>query len=291
MRQQILKDQSYLDKNLEHTQPSKTAMTSISPKPLRFLDLPLELRQQIYTEYLRNCCQPTVEEIQEHVLPTKKLQPHPSLPNLLANLQIYEEDSDVLRREKRHTLRVTWREMTFDDVALSCFWARQERAHFDVQRLEVKIYPPHPDRPSDICYIYRYIKELSAQLLSFFCLPYLSITFLENNFGAWSRESTGLPSWHWPTSTIVMLIHIFVRLSNVAIAKINLPGSILWNGQLEELCLAAEKSMMNIISMRARELRWDVKWWEVLFDEVLEEKKRETGLLSKAKLEKRCRHH
>lgn len=89
-------------------------------EPFRFFDLPLELRQSVYEFYLQANLS----------LPTAKVQHEPQslpcpIPLFLASKQNHDEISYILRHMQTLYMRITWREMTFDPLALLCLKQRE----------------------------------------------------------------------------------------------------------------------------------------------------------------------
>lgn len=81
----------------------------------KFLALPLELRLQVYEEYISKCSGLDIKRIHEDILPSE--YSNFTLPPLLVSKQTSEEVLDLLRRRKHNVYRITWQEAGFDGLA------------------------------------------------------------------------------------------------------------------------------------------------------------------------------
>lgn len=88
----------------------------------RFFDLPLELRQSVYELYLQANLSLPIAQVQHEPLSL----PCP-IPLFLTSKQTHDEISYILRHMQTLHMRVTWREMTFDPLALLCLKQRERR--------------------------------------------------------------------------------------------------------------------------------------------------------------------
>lgn len=153
----------------------------------RLLALPLELRRQIYDEYFFRCSSPYLEHIHENVVPKDK---NYTLAILLVSKQVCEEILDILKRRRRYVYRITWQEAGLDNLAILCIRARKIQCddYASIPHLRIELYPPHPDRPSDMMNTLRSIQELCKDLRAIDRLQHISIVFVENYFAAWSTS-------------------------------------------------------------------------------------------------------
>lgn len=228
---------------MAHKTPSITGCST-------FLALPLELRQQIYDEYFAECSR-LDEEIHENFGP--RAYPNFTIPLLLVNTQVYEEVLNFLRRRKQYVYRIMWREACLDGLAISCIRARkiQYDDYGNIPHLTIEIYPPHPDRPSDMMNILRSIKELCKTLRAIDRLQHISIVFIEDEVATWA--SAGKPRMsmgRWQelegTPDIEHVLYLFATLTNTATTTIQLPNSVKSDLTLQEMATDHEQSMMNI---------------------------------------------
>lgn len=225
----------------------------------RFLTLPLELRQQVYEEYFSLCSHPDIEELHEDILPRE--HSNFTLPLLLVNKQASQEVLDILNRRKQYVYRITWQEAGLDGLARSCIRARKipVNDYASIPHLEVEIYPPHPDRPSDMMNILRSIQELCKELRAIDRLQHISIVFIENDIATWSTAGKPRMSMgYWQLeedSDIEYVLYVFATLTNCTKATIRLPESLPPNSflrdeyesiTLQELKVRHEQSMINV---------------------------------------------
>ena len=210
-------------------------MTSSS----RFLALPLELRQQVYEEYFSLCSHPDIKQLHEGVLPRE--HSNFTLPFLLVNKQVSQEVLDILKRRKQYVYRITWQEAGLDGLARSCIRARKIRVndYASIPHLEVEIYPPHPDRPSDLINMLRSMQELCKELRENDRLQHISIVFIENDIATWStagkpRMSMGYWQELQGNSDIQYVFYSLVTLTNCTKAIIQLPESLPPNSFLRD---------------------------------------------------------
>lgn len=91
----------------------------------RFVDLPLELRQSVYELYLQaNLSFPTTAPEPAQV--QDELQPLPCpIPLFLTSKKIHDEISYILRHMPTLHMRITWRDMRFDPLAILCLKQRE----------------------------------------------------------------------------------------------------------------------------------------------------------------------
>lgn len=88
----------------------------------RFVDLPLELRQSVYELYLQaNLPFPTAPaQVQDEL----QFLPCP-IPLFLTSKKIHDEISYILRHMPTLHMRITWRDMRFDPLAVLCLKQRE----------------------------------------------------------------------------------------------------------------------------------------------------------------------
>ena len=215
-----------------------------------FLTLPLELREQVYEQHFAECsC--TDEEIHENLLPREYT--NFTLPLLLVDKQVSKEVLDFLRRWKQYVYRVTWEKAGLDGLAISYIRARKIRRDdfASIPYLKIEIYPPHPDRPSDMMNTLRGILELCKSLRDVDRLQHISIVFIEDNVATWAiagkpRMSMGYWQKREDTPDIEYVLYVFATSTDITKATIELPDSIASNFTLQDMTARHEQAMMNV---------------------------------------------
>lgn len=210
--------------------------TSIQSPLLR---LPFELRRIIYRRSIADSRSPSPEEVHENNL--RAIWEDLPSPLFRVNKQVRGEVFDLLQKAG-FTLRVTCHGANFDALALSCFIAQQRpKSYGDLPVLRVEIWPPHPDRPVDIFYIWDHLRKLRDDLRAAARIPKLVVWFKENEIATWCQD--GAPrsflSSYGVTDPlfcdIAELLDHFACVTNVTKAHIRLPPSLTRNEQNDEL--------------------------------------------------------
>ena len=205
--------------------------------PFRFLDLPFELRLQIYYNYLKASYDPPrhlIHEEPRHFTTLKQQS-----PLLTVCKQVSSELLKELRYRDSFTYRISWRESTFDGLARSCFRARKAKPGYcSMSHLRIEFYPPHPDRPTNMVHIFQRAERLCYKLRVLPSLQHLTIEFLENSFARWSvngkpRDSMGVNP---DCSDVEHILALYYTVCNVTKVNIHLPPSLIANKPLQELC-------------------------------------------------------
>ena len=83
-----------------------------------FFRLPLELRREVYLQYLMTTYNPPAWMIYKH---TRIDQSPPKSPVVGVSKQFQEELTSVVRQQRNFCYRISSQEATFDGLALSCF--------------------------------------------------------------------------------------------------------------------------------------------------------------------------
>lgn len=215
------------------------------------LDLPVQVRLNIYEEYFENQCHPPAEIVHEEPLSTVRLYWQPAL--LTVNKQINSEILDLFRMHKTFTYRISWQESIFDQFSMCCFCAQDLNSQRGMKHLRVEIYPPHRDRPMDYVHILRSAEGVRNTIASFWKPQHLSIVFMENDIASWShnskpRESMQLWGYSYSGadySDIVFVMDTFDSLANITKATIQLPASFSCDEYLQKYRWNVEKMMMG----------------------------------------------
>lgn len=259
-----------------------------------FLTLPSELRLQVYDGYLSECSRPDARAIHEDVLRSK--HGDSTLPLLLVSKQVSGEVLDVLRKRKEYVYRITWHDAGFDSLATSCLQACNIRRDdfASIPHLMIEIYPPHPDRPTDMLHTIRSIQGLCKALRAIERLHHVSIAFIENEIVRWSTDGKLRNSMGWwqeqnGEPDIEYVLELFATLSNITKASIELPRSVstefsLYGLSLKEYKARFERIMMKVDPIDQEDVEVDIG---ILENELTEEQwdmQRATGRKSLARL-------
>ena len=154
------------------------------------LQLPLELRRRVYRHSIFYSRNPPLEDIYLKRLPDGRRDP-PS-PLLLVNSQVRAEVLDMVQIWPIG-LRVTHQGIRFNSLAETCFIAQRcSRDYGSIPHLVFEIWPPHPDRPTDIIDIWRHLRQLRKELLSVPVLQRVSFAFAVNDMAAWTHNGRAL---------------------------------------------------------------------------------------------------
>ena len=259
-----------------------------SAQPFPFMRLPVEIRLQVYKEYLSERYRLLPAEIHEMILDPRHRNKCP--PEILqVSKTINAEVKDLLQQETTFYLRICWQDATFDGYVTSCIQARGKRLDYEhIRHLKIEIYPPHLDRPIDMVRIWRHVHKLREDLQRVSRLQHLSIHFMENEYAAWSRN--GRPTrttWTFELSNISILLLLFALMNNVTKAQIQLPGSLNDDRDLQKVRQEVEEIMMKIKSPADR-----LREWVTLVERAIAGNegrlKFVTGSISQVKLDRSC---
>ena len=233
------------DKQVTSTTDHMPNATNTIQSPL--LQLPLELRRMIYKQSILVSRCPSPEDIHERNLRVF-WEDLPS-PLLRVNKQIRDEVFDILQ-DTPFTMRVTSSGAGFDMLGLSSFITQQRpKSYGGLPKLEIEIWPPHPDRPIDMYYIHRHLRDLREELCALtVSIPMMVIEFKESEIAKWTLN--GEPRFEltpyeiYPLdieSDIVRVLDHFACVTCVTKAIIRLPPSL--NEGFEEHASAVGRVM------------------------------------------------
>ncbi|KAL8752100.1 MAG: hypothetical protein Q9199_005976 [Rusavskia elegans] len=214
--------------------PLNTAAT-IEPSRsiLPFMRLPPELRQMIYQEAMpKPRRQPTPHDIHavyfENMKDVWKDQPSPFL---FLSKQIHAEFSDTLKNSEV-CLNVTGQGITLDDAGLSASIAQNACRNLDkISHLRVDVWPPHPDRPVEILYIWKDLQRLRNKIVNCSKIQRLTLTFGNKGQFNWDDDgklrhmfdkATGI----WAVADLTSLLDLFASVSNVRHAEVGFDKAI-----------------------------------------------------------------
>ena len=211
---------------------------------LPLLRLPLELKRMIYWRTIVDCRSPTPQEAHE-----SDFRAHwrdvPS-PLLGVSKRIRGEVFDMLQNCP-FTMRVTSYGATFDILGLSCFIAQKyAKSYGDLPDLRIEIWPPHPDRPIEMYYIWDHIRKLRDKLRAAPRIPKLIIWFMENRLAKWSVDGKLRRILHDDIQCLDDMQSILDHLAcvtNVTKAHIRLPPSLRHNEGVRQLATNVVETM------------------------------------------------
>lgn len=265
--------------------------------PFPFMRLPIELRLQIYNDYLLDQYSPSPEQIHEKVL--SPCWTKPPIEILQVGKAVRAEVLSLLQHQKTICLRVCWQDTSFDGLARSCFRARNTGnaplAYDRVAHLRIEIYPPHVRRHTDMVYIWRHVQNLCSELQRASCVQHLSVHFMENQYAMWStagepRETLDIS--YGPgmvPSDVLHIMDLFRLLTNVTKAQIHLPASLTANSKLQERKQDTENDIMRIGSPDEATNKQVVERIQSLIAKSEKWLEVRTGLRSQNKLDNLCK--
>jgi len=170
--------------------PKTTDQNPKASAPLSLLRLPLELRRNIYRFNLLSSRDLSAETIYLTRLPNEWKDPPSSL--LLVNRQIRIEVLDMVRNYPI-SLRITHQGTHFDRLAETCFIAQRcSKNYAKISHLLINIWPPHPDRPTDVIDIWRQLRKLRKEFRDIPQLQHVSFHFVDNEMAIWTRNGRAL---------------------------------------------------------------------------------------------------
>jgi len=184
----------------------------------RLLDLPLELREEIYGQFLQN------HSALGHGKPFES-------SFLRANKTVFTEMNDVFSRHQIFTYRISAQHDGFDGLSKACLKKLGEKVDYgNMRHLIVEIFPPPPWSVTDTIAIIRRIEQFCNIIQPLALLRHLSIRFLEDGAATWSTydEPTALlPTYHKDFHEISDVEHClerFATLRNIREATVELPA-------------------------------------------------------------------
>lgn len=202
-------------------------------EPFLLRRLPLELRRRIYQYNLMATRNPSPKAVYQNRISHRSRDP-PS-PLLLVNSQVRAEVLDLVQIWPIF-LRVTHQGIQFGSMAETCFIARQiPRDYGSIPHLAVEIWPPHPDRPTDVLDIWRHLREFRAELQAISPLQRITFMFDENEIASWTRDGKALDLLdpcgkntqllEWGYNDITYIMDLFARVS-AKYARFYLPSGL-----------------------------------------------------------------
>ncbi|KAL8950190.1 MAG: hypothetical protein Q9222_003768 [Ikaeria aurantiellina] len=268
-----------------------------APQPAAFFRLPLELRRMIYRQALK-ITTPKRSTLEKHVYfgNIKDLRIHQPCCLPLICRQIQGEVADFLHRAPVF-MRITPQGIVLDshDRAVA-FALGMHRDLSTIKCLNVEIWPPGPDRPVDLLYIWYHMRRLRDRLKRSSKVPKINIRFPDNKRAAWTSrcvETDYLPipqpyrfsgsSFDRSITDIKCILNLLATLSNVTDANIRPPWPFFTRH------IGGKRYIRTLIArMEGRKPpATDVTYIETLnFDEVALDLKRRTARLFQKGIER-----
>lgn len=153
--------------------------TLVASGPFPILQLPLELRRQIYYQALSQSRDPPTKAIYSRDLPDDWTG-SPS-PLIIVSKQIRAEVFDLLQ-DQPIGLRITHQGIHYSFVAETSLIAQKLSRYISkLPRLFILIWPPHPDHPTQVIAIWRHLRRLRAELRRVPQLQQLAFIFAETD--------------------------------------------------------------------------------------------------------------
>ena len=242
----------------DHNDTTTTSPLSLPDKASKqsfpFMRLPVEIRLQVYKDYLIDRYSLSAAEIYETVLDRDHRTKRP--PEILqVSKAVNAEVKDILRQKDTFTLRVCCQDATFDGLVRSCFQTKGLSLEYEnIAHLRIEVYPPHQDRPDDVKYIWSHFIRLCCNLRKATYVQHLSVHLLENEYAAWSSDGRPSDTIFGTTQTlyrspqpfaIPQILIMLQFVTGVAKAQIHLPAALSSDMPLNGLRLITENVMMK----------------------------------------------
>ena len=215
--------------------PSMSLPDELGRQSFPLMRLPVEIRLQIYKNYLVDRYSILPVDIHHKILNSGHWIKTPA-EILEVSKAVRAEVQDLLRQENIFKLRICWQDNTFDGFARSCIQARGMRLNYDhIPHLKVEIYPPLQARPQDFSRIWYHVATLCHDLQWASCVRHLSIDFMEDEYAAWSLHGKARKTLNDLDSDILNIFDLFKLLRNVAKVQIHLPASLADDMSMQKL--------------------------------------------------------
>lgn len=157
---------------------NKPRATTTTPPSL--FSLPPELWSMIYQHYLQDLFPCRDRSVYENII-TDKID---HVPLLHINTQVYLEVQEALKKpNERLDVDLSWQGLRIDPLAVlrMRFRSKGKKWHINaLPYLRIKIFAPHPKRPTDIICLWHYARALCDQLRGYPRIPRLIIDFQES---------------------------------------------------------------------------------------------------------------
>ena len=211
--------------------------------------LPLEIRQEIYLIYLKTAYRPSPWMIYKH---ERHDRSPPRTPLGAVSKQFRREVLEVVERQRNFCYRVSSQESDFDGLArlYSRFFYRK-LSFAEIPHLTIEIYPPHPDRPIDLEYIWKRVAGLCLELHAAPHLGDLTVCFMEDEIAKWSiggvpNITMAVSPGDYASVDVDLILEALALITNVPRCTIHIPASCdSWN-PLQDSAQRTEDSMTNL---------------------------------------------
>ena len=173
---------------------NKARATTTTPPSL--FSLPPELRSMIYQHYLQDLFPCRDQSVYESVI-TDKID---HVPLLHVNTRVYVEVQEALKKPNEGlNVELSWQGLRIDPLAVLSMRFRSKGKNWRINALpylRIKIFAPHPKRPTDIICLWHYTRALCDQLRRYPRIPRLIIDFQESTDSTEDSSShSACPSW------------------------------------------------------------------------------------------------
>ena len=164
--------------------------------PLSLFSLPPELRSMIYQHYLQDLFPCRDQSVYGNMI-TDKID---NVPLLHINTQVYSEVQEAVKKPNEGlAVELSWQGLRIDPLTVLRMRFRSKGKKWRINALpylRIKIFAPHPKRPTDIICLWHYAKALCDQLRGYPRIPRLIIDFQESTDFAEDLSSRSTrPSW------------------------------------------------------------------------------------------------
>lgn len=180
----------------------------------RVLQLPLELRHQIYQTCFDSA-------------------PQPSL--LRVNKSFYYECIDFLRkRQQTFTYNITANQASFDEFSQWCFKVKGHVPRLGrMKHIILNVYPPDPDKPHEMWHIWQHVQSFCKDLTLHRRIPQLTVEFVDSKRSKWMTDGIANANLNLPFFAAIddfgqydidqILMTIYRFLNNVDKPRIVVP--------------------------------------------------------------------
>ena len=185
----------------------------------RLMDLPLEIRQHVYSQYLTKC-----SRLSDHEIYGKELEPQSEAPLLHVSKQVFEEVTQIIRLERSCRLVVTDDGIMLECPQRSSFKGLDGKIDYSlIKHLEIAVYPKIALTRSDATYTLLSYLLILISKLQLVTLQHLSVVLHDKWFGQWAESDTTPTIDNVSLGFTAIVLELFLFLSNVVRLDIFLP--------------------------------------------------------------------
>ena len=144
-----------------------------------FLRLPLELRHQIYEMCFNEYFEPSI---------------------LCVNSLVHDELMHFLRkRQQTFSFNISGKGVGFDAFSQWCFRIKRHTPKPSRMRhLILNIYPPDPEKPIEMWYVWKHVQRFCEDLAAYQCIPRLTVQFIESDGARWATNGVSHTTMNLP---------------------------------------------------------------------------------------------